>query len=159
MKPRYLAFSSLIAISTMAVAILGVAAENNAVTLNQGFAGNVTYNLDITSLNASNKTLNTSNGNPISFYVGSYDGGTFSANGYIKNKTAISGLESISVTGLSAGASFTVQYGWADNDWDVTDGVIDADHLTYDFGGESPSFFSISSSAAASVASIALSYS
>ena len=158
MKPRY--FIATISISAMVLTCslyLCVSKANPGVVA----AGQTktSYGLDIADLSSKKQVLNTTYGNPIQFDVTSFEEGTFSAGGSIQNKTALSGLQSITVTGLQPEASFTVAYGWTENDWDVSDGIIDSVRPTYDFNGELPSFFKISSASPTAIGGISLSYS
>ena len=68
------------------------------------------YQLDLSQLSASNKTLITPLGNEIRFEVSGFDGSTMSPGGYIYNLTPISGLLSISYSGGSHALS--IDYGW-----------------------------------------------
>lgn len=101
------------------------------------------YDLNVSELSTSNKNLTTSSGNQITFTVSRYSSKTFQNNAYIRNSKALSGLKSISISFVTENADLQISYGWTASDYCVTEVAMNSSNTTYNFGNESPSFFSI----------------
>lgn len=119
------------------------------------------YTLNLSNLSSSNTTLITSNGNSIEFEVSGYSDGTFSNNSYIRNTTPINGIESLTISFETLNSDLTISYGWYDNDYYVTDGVINSNNLAYTFNNQYPSYFKLENESGGEidVTSIQLEYS
>lgn len=119
------------------------------------------YTLNLSNLSSSNTTLTTSNGNSIEFEVSGYSDGTFSNNSYIRNTTPINGIESLTISFETLNSDLTISYGWYDNDYYVTDGVINSNNLAYTFNNQYPSYFKLENESGGEidVTSIQLEYS
>ena len=103
---------------------------------------NENYSLNLMQLNATNKTITTSNHNQITFELNEYSNG-FSANGYLNNADPISGIQSITIGFTNESDSLSVAYGWEYDRYLVKDAVISGTSSTYTFNEEAPSYFFI----------------
>ena len=119
------------------------------------------YSLNVTGLKSDNTTLQTNYGNDIQFVVDKYASGAFANNGYFKNSTAISGLQSITVNFTTLNADLTISYGWFYDEYYVSTDVINSENPVYEFRGQEPTFFKIENKSGATLktTSIQLTYS
>ena len=98
--------------------------------------------------NKSEEVKYTNRGNPISFSHSGYayvenNWGLVADTGYFKNDTMINGLQSITIDFVTTGVDLNVSYGWFNEDYVVTSGILNSDHQTYNFNDEQPSYFLI----------------
>ncbi len=88
----------------------------------------------------------TANGNEIAIEQNGYSPttgywGSLASEGYFGNVTPLHGLESITVT-FSADVTLAVSYGWEDAPL-AAQGTVTLSEPTFDFNGESPTFFRV----------------
>lgn len=126
------------------------------------------YSLSLTSFDPSSSSsiVKTKNGNDITFSYSGYSSsagnwGIIADDGYIKNSTQISGLKSISVSFITESIDLSVSYGWYEDDYVVTSGILNSSSQTYTFNDETPCFFILenNSGEAITISSISLTYS
>ena len=173
MKTLHLMAASIVtaALVTASMLLLSATDEIKPFVASDLNASGFSYDLDITGVDSANTTLQSTNGNPIVFVSKGYGNGTFDKPQsyyqfpYLYNTTPISGLKSITVSGIENGVTFKIEYGWALEDY-VNEVIIDSDNPTYSFNNDGPSFFKIQPSisywdynSAIAVDSITLSYS
>lgn len=106
-------------------------------------ADGVHYDLAIAA--PGEKTV-TANGNEIAIEQNGYSPttgywGSLASEGYFGNTTPLHGLESITVT-FSADVTLAVSYGWEDAPL-AAQGTVTLSEPTFDFNGESPTFFRV----------------
>jgi len=143
-------------------------------TLYEPKAEQASYSLGFSSsVNAfpTNETINTIQtrlGNAITFSYSGYseiaDGwGGISSGGHVSNKTAISGLLSLSVTFKNDSGQLSVSYGWLDSSSNAVvyydGGTINSSSPSCDFGSNSPSYFKISASSQTDIETMTINYS
>ena len=107
--------------------------------------------------------------NPITFSYSGYSPlsdawGSLAVGGTLANATALSGLTELSVVYGATTGNLTISYGWWDASsgsiaYEVTNGSITAASPTFNFDGYAPSFFKITASGAAQIASMTVKYS
>ena len=160
----------------IATIIVGYAAffPKNEFTLSKIRANNSTgytinFKSDENTLNSelNETTVLTSSGNPLSFTYEGYSEvptlwGELTNSGFFANKTAISGLQNISIDFEDMGRSITVAYGWWNEDMEAIvyeeEGIIHSNESEYDFNQNLPSFFKISVMESVEITSITVYY-
>lgn len=131
-------------------------------------ARNNTYGLELEPFNELSNvdTILTSAGNSIVFsYTGysnqSNNWGVLAHEGNVANQTALSGLESISVSCLGVNPiECTISYGWYQDEYVVSE-TFDSANIFFDFNNEQPTFFKVENKSESSltISSIHLCYS
>ena len=126
------------ALSFIAVSSNGVSNINAIKASN-----NEPYSLNLSDLNETHESLISRDENTIYFDVSGFNGSRFDVLGTIKNESLIGGLQSISIDFVDTGKNLTISYGWGNNDYIVTDGVMNSSSSTYNFNEEYPSYFMV----------------
>ena len=140
---KILLLSTLAVVGVLSIGAVSFLTSNKDDQASRLKASGEPYTLNITGLKSGNTTLTTTDGNDISFEINRYGEGVFLTDGYIKNVTPISGLESLTVSFTTLNADLTISYGWFYDDYYVTDGIVNSESATYEFGEQGPSFFKI----------------
>ena len=160
----------LASLGLVVAATVGLGTEpGRPAVASDGYTISFTKESNILTGGSGNQSVLTTLGNPVSF---SYDGyftsvgawGFINADGHIENTTALSGLTNLSVTYGAINGNLAISYGWWDASsssivYEMTDGLITPDSLSFDFGQYSPSFFKITASDITQIISITVKYS